>query len=251
MGKLLRLFGGKRMLPTDYAGLAVWLDAQDAGTLTFNSGRISQWGDKSGKGNHVANGNASQQPLYVGAAINGKPAIQFRDDGTFKFLSVADNATLDYTNFSCFAVIKRVTDLGATETICGKYAENSPANQREFRIIVSSGDTAQCLGSTGGTTINANAGAPDTLNTTNPVIIDASLASGTLSAQVNNGTAGTASLASIFNGTASFYLGCRDVGAEPFAGHIGEVIFYTSALSAGQRTAILGYLSNKWGVAIS
>ena len=62
------------------SSLALWLDAEDASTITLNGGNISQWNDKSGNGRHVAQGTATLQPAYIPTATNNKPAVRF--DGT-------------------------------------------------------------------------------------------------------------------------------------------------------------------------
>ena len=48
-------------LPTDISGLSLWLDADDATTITIATG-VSQWDDKSGVGNDVSQLSASLQP---------------------------------------------------------------------------------------------------------------------------------------------------------------------------------------------
>lgn len=250
MGRILRLMGGRTASPSDFPNLALWLDASFYAGFTFNSGNVSQWNDLSGKANHVANGTAAQQPLYVASGINGRPAVQFDDNGNFKFLSVADNATLDYTSFSIFVVIRRVNDLNTTETVCGKYSINAPSGQREFRVIVSAGDTGQVIAAQAGgaDSVAADGGAATAGNN---YIFDGNYTAGALNFAVNNGTVGSAVLASVNNGTSPFFVGCRDSGAEKFSGHVGEVVFYTTALSAQARLAILKYLSKKWGIAIN
>ena len=68
------------------ASLALWLDADDASTITLNGGNVSQWSDKSGNARHATQASASAQPAYVAAGLNGKPIVSF--DGTSDFLSV-------------------------------------------------------------------------------------------------------------------------------------------------------------------
>lgn len=237
-------------LPTE--NLALWLDAFDYSSLLFGAtDRVSQWSDKSSYANHVANATANQRPLYTASAINGKPAIRFGDDGTTKVLTRADNTSFDYLSLSGFCVFRRVTDLGATETLFGKW--NTASNKREHRMAVSSTDTIQIQTSTngagGGPAANGGALALDT-----NFIADISWpGSTTISVSLNNNTPGTATLTGgvMFAGDALFTVGAHGSIGERFAGYIGEVLWYRVALAAAQRLQVLRYLSNKWGIAIS
>lgn len=248
----------KNFSPTQLPGLAVWLDAKDSAGFTLGSGRVSQWRDKSGKGNHAAQATGGQQPLYVASAVNGNPAVQFYDDGSAKLLSIADHASLDCAAFSLFVVCQRVQDMGATERIAGKFSTSSPANTREFSMLLSSGDVYQCATSSAGTVADGAAGTSGTVSLSAPVILDALIsqpyASGTASrARKNNDAASQAvsSIPGLYNGTSPFHLGAIDGGAQPFAGYIGEIIFYTVALSEASRAKVLRYLAKRWGVSVA
>lgn len=72
--------------PRREAGLQFWLDAADAGTITLNSGNVSEWRDKSGKGNHATQGTAASQPAYTLAGQNGRNLVTF--DGSNDFMDI-------------------------------------------------------------------------------------------------------------------------------------------------------------------
>lgn len=81
------LIGGAAWTPANIEGLSLWLDANDASTITLNGSTVSQWDDKSGNGYNVSNANASTQPDYLTTGFNGKPTLQvtggdFLDGGT-------------------------------------------------------------------------------------------------------------------------------------------------------------------------
>ena len=61
--------------PRSIPGLQLWLDASDATTITLNGSNVSEWRDKSGKGNHFTQATASQQPPFVSLSRNGRSAI--------------------------------------------------------------------------------------------------------------------------------------------------------------------------------
>jgi hypothetical protein len=62
------------------ADLALWLDADDAGTITLNGSTVAQWNDKSGNNRHVSQAVATAQPTYLSVGFSGKPSL--RTDGT-------------------------------------------------------------------------------------------------------------------------------------------------------------------------
>ncbi len=237
--------------PRRIPGLALWLDATLPSCVTRDaSGKVSQWMDRSGKGNHAAQATGSLQPSWVENAINSRPAVQFYVGGTAKLLSAPDSASMDYTRFSLFVVMKRASDINNSEHLVGKYAASSPANQREFRLLTTSGaDLAQFSTSADGssTIISANAG---TMVVGTPYLLDASFDGSVIRLTLNDGTPVTTSATTVFNGTSPFYLGARDGSSDPFGGYIGECLFYTQSASAQARGQILKYLSSKWGIAV-
>lgn len=66
------------------ASLALWLDADDASTITLNGSDVSQWDDKSGNGRNATQAVAASQPTYAATGFNSKPTLQF--DGTSDFM---------------------------------------------------------------------------------------------------------------------------------------------------------------------
>lgn len=72
--------------PRRLGNLLVWLDGADSatlfnattgGSLPANNGGIGRWEDKSGNGNHATQGTASQRPLRLVAAANGRDCLLF------------------------------------------------------------------------------------------------------------------------------------------------------------------------------
>ncbi|MCH2400950.1 MAG: hypothetical protein MK364_17670, partial [Pirellulales bacterium] len=58
--------------PFPAQGLVLWLDAAD---VESPQGKVASWPDRSGRGNHVTQTDASLQPARVD--IDGLPAIRF------------------------------------------------------------------------------------------------------------------------------------------------------------------------------
>jgi hypothetical protein len=73
------------------ADLALWLDADDASTITLNGSTVAQWDDKSGNGKHMVQATASAQPTYTTTlSAHGRNVVG--GDGT-KFMDAANAFT--------------------------------------------------------------------------------------------------------------------------------------------------------------
>ena len=101
---LVHGLGRRRLgfLPSDLDNCVVWLRA-DLG-VTFVSGAVSSWADKSGCGNTVSQSTSTKRPAYLANAINGQPALDF--DGVDDNLNGTLAAMLAGTNqdFTIFVV---------------------------------------------------------------------------------------------------------------------------------------------------
>ena len=64
----------------------LWLDADDASTITSSSGNVSQWNDKSGNGYHVTQATGTAQPKTGTVTRNGRNVLDFAgtDDRLFR-----------------------------------------------------------------------------------------------------------------------------------------------------------------------
>jgi hypothetical protein len=62
--------------------LALWLDASDLATLTFNGSNISAWTDKSATHFIATQPTAIDQPLYVANGFNNLPTLSFPQLGS-------------------------------------------------------------------------------------------------------------------------------------------------------------------------
>ena len=84
------------------AALALWLDADDATTITLNGSDVSQWNDKSDNNRNHAQANAANQPPLIAAAIGGKPAVQATTSD--RYMQIADgNPTFGTTDLDAIA----------------------------------------------------------------------------------------------------------------------------------------------------
>lgn len=61
-------------------GLQLWLDANDATTLTMSGGEVTQWNDKSGNNHHAVALDPAKRPQLNYDVIGGRPALAFDRD---------------------------------------------------------------------------------------------------------------------------------------------------------------------------
>jgi len=91
---------GVSFLPSNLAGLSLWLKA-DAG-VTLNGSNVTSWTDQSING-LVLTKDIQNEPIYLPSFINGKPAIEFIvDDNTG-----LSNTSFGLTGFTFFSVAKQ------------------------------------------------------------------------------------------------------------------------------------------------
>jgi hypothetical protein len=190
------------------------------------------------------------------ASTDGLPAVQFYDDSTAKLLSISDATSLDYTDLTIYSVFKRAADLGANERIFGKFSVGSPANQREFSMLVmgSAGDVFQIATSSNGTGANGLGGTTKVISTGTNYIGHGCFNNNNGDVRVNNEDATKASGAitgPIFQGTSPVHIGARDGGSEPFSGYIRELLLFTRALTSAENLLVLNYLSKRWNIALA
>src|SRR5262249_6751166 len=91
--------------PEQIPGLALWLYAAHASPITIATG-VSQWSDKSGKGNHMTQATGNAQPLHVANTLNGYPVVHFDGSNDRLVASTITNMS-SMTGFTLFAVQNR------------------------------------------------------------------------------------------------------------------------------------------------
>jgi len=106
--------------PRSISGLRLWLAANQS-PFTLNSGKISQWDDLSGLGNHATQATATLQPAYNTSGINGLPSIEADavDDVIQCSAAFADTNIVEATQ-KAIIVVFRTGTVGVNDRIaCG------------------------------------------------------------------------------------------------------------------------------------
>jgi hypothetical protein len=247
------LFTSSLWTPAQLSGLALWLDAADAGTITLNGSTVSQWNDKSGNARHVSQATGANQPTRTLNGLNGLPVVTF--DGGIKFLSAANtnisagdavsmvsvyqstgNPDNQFDGFSGFFFLaenftnaaSRACQLTNTRTkfipayFVNPFAVNQISLERNsnYNIHASVGDfnDTHSYSINGATPQSQALGAPNISN-----------------------------INAIRVGNASWDVS----GLLRFIGNASEIIVTNTALSTTDRQKLEGYLAWKWGLQAS
>lgn len=260
---------GRLWTPADIT-TALWLDANDSGTITQSGGAITTWADKSGN-NRTA--TADGNPTYSATGLStGMPAVQLDGTGdgfvssitgigSFNALDVymvtqttaaaAPDANTGifwgYGNAGAasgsYPVSRSLTFSSATGLLSGEFvtiiAENTAATAGRLasNLYARAANTAQILNSrnaTTGTSLLVN-GSSVTLNLANEITTSSNTAPSAIGYTVDS----------------NLHIGAlRANGALIHSPAIkfAEVIVSSTLLSTDNRQRMEGYLAHKWGL---
>lgn len=228
-----RAFGGPQLWRPSNLGseLALWLDAEDAASITLNGTTVAQWQDKSGNGRNASQGTAANQPTYTPIGLNGKPVITFPGSGQGFVLTSGVGLPRDM-----FSVSKGFGYLYS-------------ANTTTERLIYSSG---------GGSLFWQTAtGSPNNLivpgrNDTSTFIEGYSAQGLNLSTFLNGTTTNTGTVSSAWTNSNNFtQIGLQwatTTAVPTWTGIIAEIVWTNSVMSFVNRQLLEGYLAWKWGL---
>ncbi len=216
----------------------LWLDADDAASITHSSNAVSQWSDKSGNGTNMVQSTASKKPTLTNNGSNSLPTLTFDgvDDSLLSTQSVGASQA-----FTVYSVVRNI----------------SQSTRRDYLFDGTANDTTRCLISlnqAGKVMIYAGEipGSPGTdwgnsnISTPSGFFIVAAIFDGSTSQIGVNGThisnidIHTNSLGSMRMGT--------NYGAvnDFFEGDIGEFIIVDGVDPQSNIERIEGYLAHKW-----
>jgi len=261
-----RAAAASAFVPTDISGCRLWLDFSDADYLFTDAGTtkvstdgdaIYQANDKSGSGNHVAQGTADSRPLYKTGTngINSKPIALFGGND-YLFRNEADWLSGDSAG-SIFVVFSANTAQGMSFlTSCDTVSVHNwfntdlyyvSGNPQYARILVRDGAPAPDIlqGDTEISTTTTYLFTAKSSGTAYSMRINATDQSLTATSGANNGNwFGDVTLrdnlavgALIRNSIASY-----------MNGKIAEIIVYGSDLTGTDLSNVETYLNNKWAI---
>lgn len=226
-------------IPTDIGNCQLWLDAADASTITESGGSVSQWDDKSVKGNNVTQGTGAAQPTTNATTQNALNVLDF--DGGDSLAMPSALFTIPAGDHTVFAVSARASEDASFDTIWGMAAG---ANNGTFAIYNSvAGQIAfKSRTTAGGSIVNAG-------NTNTDFNVIQTRRNGTTQAiAINGGTEATDANAENLAAVDGAFVGAAGTDTLNLTGNIAELIIYDRSLTADERTTVNNYLINKWGI---
>ncbi len=231
-----------RFAPTEFADLALWLDALTLPTLfqdtaftipVVSAGDVvGGWQDKSGNGNHAIQATVAQKPTYRVSAINGKPGL--RSDGVDDHIDSSSVVADFAADFTMFIVAEQPTGAN-NKTFCSSAAFRFQTSEMNLSVVAS----------------QANYAAVAT-----PQIMTVTHDAGVLLEAFRDGVSvGTDSTIGAPASGVDLQL-MRDElsgigGVDEYPGDISEFIIYERVVSVLERQQVEAYLSSKWSIALS
>ena len=242
-------------------GLALWLDASDASTVTASGGAVSQWRDRSGNNRHAGQATATAQPLRVDAALGGRPAMVF--DGTDDFMGLASALPAAGTNSFDVLVVAQ-PDLAGRNTAWGagfvrQYAGSDAAGSW-FVGYTGFGRTSLVHHLVAGNHATGTLQGPaSSVASQSSQLFSYSYdaaAGSTTQQRWRISTGGQAPSTTTATPTETGWgTGNGEIGRSYHTpgyhlnGRLGEVIVTVSALGVADRQRMEGYLAHRWGMA--
>lgn len=225
------------------AARRVWLDADDATTITLNGSNVSQWRDKSGLGNHYSQAVGALQMAYMTNRVNGRAAVEADTAG--EYMDGAATTAMNGSGMSAFVVARQTSAPSSLERILvrnnsvwvGSWFTDRNGNFQNNSINAVFGDgTSWTLRGT--TTSAFTAGVTR--------LVGATVTAGGNSITYVDGTASPALTQSWANFTDAITLGHQSGGSQMFLGPICEVLILVDVISQTDREKLEGYLAHKW-----
>jgi len=247
-----KFIGGGTDLPiTD--GLVLQLDAQDTASIVQDvPGRVRQWTDKSGNGNHAVQNSAAVQPIFnTSGLINGHDTVQ--STGTHWMNTLLRLSGVTTTGeMSYFVVFKAPSSFLSQRGLIGAFKTLGGTNAFQALHLSGLGQMSFGMGTTNdvltvGESPVANANALTSFVAQGPgvgpgtgysVWMDGVNVIGALpyNFSVNNNFIGV------------LHRPIDGFPSSPYLGAMGEFVVYNRDLSGAERITIQNFLNTKWGL---
>jgi hypothetical protein len=232
------------------SGLALWLKA-DAGVTTNSDGSVALWQDQSGNNNNAV--QTYLTPVLVTNETTHQAALAF--DGTLQYLDIASLVGADLTGDFTMLYAANFLDFAANRPVLSKCDFNGDPNAArpiDYFVSASTG-IAQLI--RGNSTRGNNA-----IPSSSPLPAGQYVQAGA----TVYGNIVTHYLNNLPNGSAPFGYTGEDTGGPlrigshadvltqyQFAGNLGEILLYNSALSGSDLQTANTYLGGKYGIPIA
>jgi len=237
--------GGASFDKDTVAGLELWLDAEDASTITGTASLVSGWDDKSDSANHVTAAGVAR-PSQV--TVNSLNAIRIEAG---EQLTLASPTGLDGPDITIFAVLNKQFD--ETDSWPGLVNRSNTGWSTGWRMASDAGGTNMNFSAAGYITdsvvITSTPTGADAF-----ALLAATHADGTTvkNSYLNNAFVATDTSGLIAGASANaLSIGTADTTTTyALLGSIGEILIYNSVLDADDRLTVATYLADKWGITL-
>lgn len=249
--------GGGSWTPAEIT-TTLWLDANDASTITQSGGVVSEWRDKSGNARHVTQGTSGQQPSYQATGFNGSPTIDF--DGTDDRMALPTSIALAESNSFDIFIAMAPNTTGRDTTWGAGTLSRMPGSEAagSFFIGYNSAGRLVCHHHlTSGNNANGNIKSPSSSFTSTSRLIahyryDSAGGAAVIdrwAMRINGGSELTKSSSSTSTGWGTQNnVGSTGGSSSNHRGLISEIIITPSTISSANRERVEGYLAHKWGL---
>ena len=233
--------------PTQVAGCKLWLDGSDAGSITLNSGLLTQWNDKSGNNNTMTPYSSYSNVTISSAYQNQLNVLNFSGGGVYKAPSSSAVYPLD---------VYVVVALKDTTTAVDVIGINTNTSGTDFNSLTF-GEYTSSRWHNGSDFFNRT---PNTVSPTNEtstsfLLINWSIANANYIIRRNGvQLSQTSSYTFTLPAGSIFQIGYRvstvpyPTPDHPFRGYIAEIVAFNSQLATSQQQQVEGYLAQKWGL---
>lgn len=232
--------------PSDLGtNLKLWLDADDATTITLTGNRITGWDDKSGNGNNASQGVVDNSPTYNTATINSKKVVNFAPGtGSSRFMTTLYPPALNRT-------IAAVVQYSGTSGLKVAAGARQTTNERSY-FGANQGSTRAGVSEQAALT-----GSGLVIDTTYTQILKHG--QGAVDKEIHHYLDGTEDITDTFTGDIGSgvnYMigGFNDAGSihvSTYGGLMAELVITDNMVSDSDRQKLEGYLAHKWGHAAS
>lgn len=217
-------------IPLTITGCQYWFDANNGpltsgGSTPINGESIATWTDKSGNNRNAITGLA---PTYITNVLNGNPVVRF-----------SSSQYLTHSGYSPgnVAMTYVLVERNLTGGMGAAPISWSSTSSRDGGIILQNNNGMHPFSNTQAFT-----------NTTGRCWIYRQNNTGSGDNGAVNGVSITATFMPTGNIAGPFDIGRRNGGSVYCGGDIAEIIVYNRAITDGERTALVGYLFQKYGL---
>lgn len=230
----------------DEISTTMWFDAEDAGTVTTDTGGVSQWSDKSGNGFHVTQGSSDRRPDYDATGwSNGNAQLDFTQysSNTARKDTLGRNVSGDGISGSAYTlfVVVNPQSVDGEEWI---HTGNTTSGKENRTQINNNGVKVRSDGSNGGSATGTYVAGEQILQFTLAAGASEVRRDGVQIAGNGSGTFTPAAL------TGGYTVNGRNSGDghAGMTGNIGEWIYLAENPDEETRVLVEGYLAWKWGL---